>query len=192
MTTLQRELRTVFLEILTKYGIQENKALADELASAAKEWRYSKKGDILGGALFFAQRAKERGEDKIEDVLCDLERLLCRKIDRTGQWQDLAKWMLKQETKPYQQWAQHYMSDPFNAKTSWRMTPAQVRASWPQAFKEAAEAGDNMPELLPGQTCTYTAEDNLNLITPERAAELLAKARRKATETSQNDTLYKS
>jgi len=85
--------------------------------------------------LYYSEQAKARGEDKVEEVLNALERLLRRNIQRSGQWQDLAKWMLKRnESEPYKKWAEWYMGDPFQAKTSWRLTPDQVRACWPQAF----------------------------------------------------------
>jgi len=101
-----------------------------------------KKGDLIDGVLFYAEQSKERGEDKIEEILCNLEHILHRNIQRTGQWQDLAKWMLRRlEKEPYTIWASWYMADPFNAKTSWRIIPKQIRESWPQAFQPIAESG---------------------------------------------------
>lgn len=103
----------------------------------SKKGNGHKKGDLIDGVMFYAEQSKERGEDKVEEILNDLERLLKRNIQRTGAWQDLARWMLKRrDTESHTTWAEHYMADPFNAKTSWRLTPAQVRASWPQAFAE--------------------------------------------------------
>ena len=117
--------------------MEDREAASEELANAAKEFHYQqpKKGDLVDGMLYYAEQAKARGEDAIEEILNDLERLLHRNIQRSGQWQDLAKWMLKRnESEPYKKWAEWYMGDPFQAKTSWRLTPDQVRACWPQAF----------------------------------------------------------
>lgn len=117
-----------------------NNELKKEEPSSKKT---SKKGDLVDGALHYMEMAKDRGEDKIEEILCDLERLLCRKIQRAGTWQDLAKWMLhRQETEPYSTWALWYMNDPFQAKTSWRLTPDQVKACWPKAFEQPMEEHD--------------------------------------------------
>jgi len=137
MQTLQRELKQVFFEILQKYNMEDREAASEELANAAKEFHYQqpKKGDLVDGMLYYAEQAKLRGENTIEELLDDLERLLRRNIQRSGAWQDLAKWMLKRnESEPYKKWAEWYMGDPFQAKTSWRLTPDQVRACWPQAF----------------------------------------------------------
>ena len=126
----------------------------------------SKKGDLVDGLMFYSEQAKARGEDAIEKVLNALERLLHRNIQRSGQWQDLARWMLKRkESEPYQRWAEWYMADAFQAKTSWRLTPDQVRACWPQAFAEPESAADD------ARYKPYTAENSMTFITPEEARE---------------------
>jgi len=136
MQTLRREIRQEIENILKKYDIEDRDALFEELVPIFDEVRKpEKKGDLVDGMLYYAEQAKARGEDKVEEVLNALERLLRRNIQRSGQWQDLAKWMLKRnESEPYKKWAEWYMGDPFQAKTSWRLTPDQVRACWPQAF----------------------------------------------------------
>ena len=136
MQTLRREIRQEIENILKKYNIEDRDALFEELVAIFDEVRKpEKKGDLVDGMLYYAEQAKARGEDKVEEVLNALERLLRRNIQRSGAWQDLAKWMLKRnESEPYKKWAEWYMGDPFQAKTSWRLTPDQVRACWPQAF----------------------------------------------------------
>ena len=136
MQTLRREIRQEIENILKKYDIEDRDALFEELVAIFDEVRKpEKKGDLVDGMLYYAEQAKARGEDKVEEVLNALERLLRRNIQRSGAWQDLAKWMLKRkESEPYKKWAEWYMGDPFQAKTSWRLTPDQVRACWPQAF----------------------------------------------------------
>jgi len=136
MQTFRHEVRQEIKNILKKYNIEDRDALFEELIAVFdKERKPEKKGDLVDGMLYYAEQAKARGEDKVEEVLNALERLLHRNIQRSGQWQDLAKWMLKRnESEPYKKWAEWYMGDPFQAKTSWRLTPDQVRACWPQAF----------------------------------------------------------
>ena len=115
-------------------GVAQNQLKID-IKKDSKIESNRKKGDLVDGMLYYAEQAKLRGENTIEELLDDLERLLRRNIQRSGAWQDLAKWMLKRnESEPYKKWAEWYMGDPFQAKTSWRLTPDQVRACWPQAF----------------------------------------------------------
>ena len=186
MQTLQRELKQVFFEILQKYNMEDREAASEELANAAKEFHYQqpKKGDLVDGMLYYAEQAKARGEDKVEEVLNALERLLRRNIQRSGQWQDLARWMLKRkESEPYQRWADWYMADAFQAKTSWRLTPDQVRACWPQAFAEPEPAADD------ARYKPYTAENSMTFITPEEAREWERKWHLKKRQAEQLDKL---
>ena len=167
MQTLRREIRQEIENILKKYNIEDRDALFEELVAIFDEVRKpEKKGDLVDGMLYYAEQAKARGEDKVEEVLNALERLLHRNIQRSGQWQDLARWMLKRkESEPYQRWADWYMADAFQAKTSWRLTPDQVRACWPQAFAEPEPAADD------ARYKPYTVEDSMTFITPEEARE---------------------
>lgn len=110
-----------------------------EISSKDKS-KSQKLGDPVDGTLFYMGEAKEKQIKEIENVLLDLERLLHRNIQRAGAWQDLAKWMLKRVDKEnYTAWAQWYMADVFRSTNSWRLTPEQVRACWPQAFVKAHE-----------------------------------------------------
>jgi hypothetical protein len=105
---------------------------SNELSSAPKPI----KKDMMDGILFYAGQAVEQGIDQVENTLVGLERGLKRNIPRHGVWQDLAKWMNKRPNEPYQKWVSWYMKDNFNAKNAWRLTPEQIRNSWPGAFVE--------------------------------------------------------
>lgn len=101
---------------------------------SSKKERPEKKGDILDGILHFEEVALTQGIDKIEQTLTVLEKGLKRNIPRTGQWQDLAKWLNKQST-PLSKWINWYMSNEFQANTSWRMKPDDIRNSFPQVVE---------------------------------------------------------
>jgi len=144
----------------------------------------TKKPDLVDGLMFYSEQAKARGEDAVEGVLNALERLLHRNIQRSGQWQDLARWMLKRnESEPYKKWADWYMADAFQAKTSWRLTPDQVRACWPQAFAAPEPAADD------ARYKPYTAENGLIFIKPEEAKEWERKWHLKKQQAEQLDKL---
>jgi len=146
--------------------------------------RNQKKLDLVDGLMFYSEQAKARGEDAVEGVLNALERLLHRNIQRSGQWQDLARWMLKRkESEPYQKWAEWYMADAFQAKTSWRLTPDQVRACWPQAFAAPEPAADD------ARYKPYTAENSMTFIKPEEAKEWERKWHLKKRQAEQLDKL---
>jgi len=84
------------------------------------------------------------GPDPVEWVLVQLEKGLHRNIPRSGTWQDLGKWILRRD-EPLAEWVKWYMSDPFNAKTAWRLTPDQIRAAWPQAFTAKKSESHHAP-----------------------------------------------
>jgi len=102
----------------------------------SKNEKTVKKGNMMDGILFYAGQSVEQGIDQVENTLVGLERGLKRNIPRHGVWQDLAKWMNKRPNEPYKKWVSWYMKDNFNAKNAWRLTPEQIRNSWPGAFVE--------------------------------------------------------
>lgn len=87
------------------------------------------------------------GIDAIEETLLTLEKGLHRGIDRAGAWQDLAKWINKKTPGALKTWIDWYMSDLFRVNNAWRMTPAQVRAAWPQAFHTPEQEGIHYPTI---------------------------------------------
>jgi hypothetical protein len=92
-----------------------------------------RKKDLVDGFLELNLSKEARDANEVEELLNTLERGLRRNINRTLEWQLLAKWIIKQGN--LQNWIDWYMSDPFQAKNSWRLTPSQIRASYPQAPK---------------------------------------------------------
>jgi hypothetical protein len=109
----------------------DSKSISTEENFPLKE-KTQKKGDLVDGLIHFAEQAKSQGVDKVEACLCELERGLKRNIMRTPQWQDLAKWILKQPA-PLSRWISWYMNDLFRQENAWRISPEQVRNSWPTA-----------------------------------------------------------
>jgi len=101
-----------------------------------------KKGDLVDGFLFYQKQRLDQKIDAMEDILDSLEVGLHRNIPRTGAWQDLAKWIMRQGN--LEEWMDWYMSDDFRRINSWRITPEQVKNSWPQAPKKYVH-----PEPLP-------------------------------------------
>lgn len=143
MQTLRRELRLKFTEVLDRHGINQESigVIAVELADAAMQVAgiasREKRGDIMDGVLHFASEAEERGMRQTEAVLDDLERGLHRNIERTTEWQLLAHWLVvkKNNGQDYHGWISWYMSDEWRAaKEAWKLTPQQIKNSWPQAF----------------------------------------------------------
>ena len=93
MTTLRKELRTKFEEILTAFSdrlsISEREPLAEMMADAALELagiksaaqrreEREKKGDLIDGMAFFAKEAEKQGKGDIQDHQDRAERELRR------------------------------------------------------------------------------------------------------------------
>ena len=93
-----------------------------------------KKGDLLDGVLFYQKQGLDQKIDEIENTLISLEKALRRNIPRTPEWQSLSKWIMKQDN--FKEWSEWYMIDDFRANNSWRLTPQQIKNSWPQAPKK--------------------------------------------------------
>ena len=99
----------------------------------------SKKGDLVDGLLFFAEQGKERGEDKVEEIIIALERGLKVNIDRSLKNQQIARRILKDD-RPLETWIVWVKSD------EWRMMHLYLYADlervwrdWPQAFDNQAK-----------------------------------------------------
>jgi hypothetical protein len=106
-----------------------------------------KEKDSLGGYLDLLRKGLPE-EEQIETTLNEFESGLRRNIQRTPQWQSFAKWAIKQGN--HKAWIEWYMSEQFRASNSWRLTPEQIRNSWPQA-KPVFDKSDNsqrLPEIL--------------------------------------------
>lgn len=96
-----------------------------------------KKGDIFDGMAFYEKQAKERGVDKVEDLLVRLGKGIGVNIPRSVANQSVAKRLLKEESegRTLDQFLTWLRSD------EWRMAhlyiyadPEKVWTIWPQAF----------------------------------------------------------
>lgn len=105
MTTLKRELRTKFEEVLQNYSDKltqaERESTAELLADAAIELRAfqqpQKRGDVLDGMLFFGKQAQEQGVNEVEEMLNRLDRELKVNLSRTTSNQQIARKIIKAE-----------------------------------------------------------------------------------------------
>ena len=86
-----------------------------------------------------------KGIDEVEQTLQLLEKGLHRNIQRTPSWQELAKWINRREEQPLAVWLSWYSADSFRAGNAWRLTPEQVRNSWPQAFPTVPDRPEYQP-----------------------------------------------
>ena len=96
-----------------------------------------KKGDIFDGMAFYEKQAKERGVDKVEDLLVRLGMGIGVNIPRSVANQSVAKRLLKEEDegRTLDQFLTWLRSD------EWRMShlyiyadPEKIWTIWPQAF----------------------------------------------------------
>ena len=96
-----------------------------------------KKGDIFDGMAFYEKQAKERGVDKVEDLLVRLGMGIGVNIPRSVANQSVAKRLLKEEAegRTVDQFLTWLRSD------EWRMShlyiyadPEKIWTIWPQAF----------------------------------------------------------
>jgi hypothetical protein len=96
-----------------------------------------KRGDVFDLIKDSAGWADEQQITEVEGMLTLLEKELTRNIPRINTWQIFARWLLKHGEEDVKRWCRWYMEDDFRRINSWRLTPEQVRNSWPQAFVEA-------------------------------------------------------
>ena len=139
-TGIQATIRDIVSRVLLTHGISESDVawdIAADIITAMKQSATMEPSttDSVKAALA-ASFGKVDETIRVQEVLNDLERSLRRGEMSSGAWQDLAKWLINRtkEGQPYSTWVKWYMSDPFNAKNSWRLSPADIRASYPQAF----------------------------------------------------------
>lgn len=125
-----------------------------------------KKGDLVDGMIHFGQIAIERGEDKVEAVICNLEREFSANFQRTPKIQSIARFILSQEEKGeslmrFVVWAKR---DEFNASRLYEYAeqPEKIRTRWPQAFVRKTGEGspDDQPEPKRIDTPFTQAIDN--------------------------------
>lgn len=98
-----------------------------------------KKGDLVDGILFFGQKAIDQGEDKVEELLAEMERGLRVNIARTTLNQAVAKRILK-DGRPFGQWLTWCISDEWRAAHLYLYADLEkVWRDYPQAFVEQKE-----------------------------------------------------
>jgi len=98
-------------------------------------------GDLLDLTLEYAAIGKERGEDKAEAVLAELENGLHVNIDRSLTNQQIAKRILR-DGRPVSAFISWVMSDEWRASHAYMYADmARVWQQWPQAF--VAKSGYN-------------------------------------------------
>lgn len=180
MTTLRRELRQNIKNVLKSHLDPEAcPSLLEELVAVFDKFR-APKAKGLDWLIAAGVNSEEiirlaDNEQRESELLDHYEREMgYNPLTWSGSLERLRRFLLTktpEEISTFAAWSKREYS-PLSP-TQARRNPDLVIDCWPQAF--AAEKADTDPRYQP-----YTAEDNLNLITPERAAELLAKAKRKA------------
>jgi hypothetical protein len=96
----------------------------------------NKKGDFVDAALFYGKQAKEQGEDKVEELLQEMERGLRVNIARSTNNQQVAKRILK-DARPFGQWLTWCISD------EWRAAHLYLYADLDKVWRDYPQAFDN-------------------------------------------------
>jgi hypothetical protein len=94
--------------------------------------KFSKNEDDSMGKYLDLLSVGTKREAEVEVILQKLEKGLRINVPRKPLWQDLAKWVAKQDIT-LDQWLSWFLSDDFRKKTVSNLTPDKIRLSWPQA-----------------------------------------------------------
>lgn len=103
-----------------------------------------KRGDLVDGLLHFGKQAKERGEDKAEEVIQTLERGLRVNIPRSTKNQAVAKRIIS-DGRSVSQWLSWVVSDPWRAARLYLYADLErVWTEFPQAFETVSYNPQNL------------------------------------------------
>lgn len=106
-----------------------------------------KQGDPIDGMLFYGNQAKARGEDKVEELIQEIERGLHVNIARTTGNQAVARRILK-DGRPFGQWLTWCISDEWRAARLYLYADLEkIWQVWPQAFERRTD--EQRPQYAP-------------------------------------------
>lgn len=101
-----------------------------------KERKKEKKGDLVDGILYYGNLAKEKGEDKVEELIQKLEHGLHLNISRSLSNQQAAKRILK-DGRSVDKWLEWCKSDEWRLERLYMYANLdRVWQDFPQAFRE--------------------------------------------------------
>jgi NTP pyrophosphatase (non-canonical NTP hydrolase) len=117
------------------YQVESSPAIENSIPSIKRVKRVNeKKGDLVDGLLFYAGQAKEQGEDKVEEVIQELERGLRVNIARSLNNQQVAKRILN-DGRPLEAWLSWCKSEVWRAAHLYLYADLEkVWRDFPQAF----------------------------------------------------------
>jgi hypothetical protein len=122
--------------------VEGNPQTGGGLSGVKERKEIKKKGDLVDGLLFYGKQAKEQGEDKVENVIQNLEREFRANFQRSTKIQGIARFILEREKHgetlmKFVVWAKR---DDFNASRLYEYAeqPEKIRTRWPQAFTAPA------------------------------------------------------
>ena len=101
-----------------------------------------KKKDLIDGILFYGQQAKDRKEDKLEELIQEMERGLRVNISRTTANQAAARRILN-DGRSFGQWLTWCISD------EWRAAHLYLYADLDKVWRDYPQAFDNQTGMNP-------------------------------------------
>ena len=154
--TLRREIiQTVFGVLQNYYDDVQNKDIAKIIADELIELRafqepktkQTKKGDAIDGLLFYGKQAKDQGVDKVEELLCEIERGIHVNIQRSNDNQIIARKILK-DGREFGRWLTWRIQDEWWAARLYIFADlTKMWEQWPAAFETKTD--ETRPEYKP-------------------------------------------
>ena len=148
--TVSNESKTVSKKDETVLTVRRDSAQLEELESTRVKKTSSKnekKGDVIDGLLFYGKQAKDQGVDKVEELLCEIERGIHVNIQRSNDNQIIARKILK-DGREFGRWLTWRIQDEWWAARLYIFADlTKMWEQWPAAFETKTD--ETRPEYQP-------------------------------------------
>ena len=118
-----------------------------ETTTPSSKKKNTKKGDAIDGLLFYGKQAKDQGVDKVEELLCEIERGIHVNIQRSNDNQIIARKILK-DGREFGRWLTWRIQDEWWAARLYIFADlTKMWEQWPAAFETKTD--ETRPEYQP-------------------------------------------